>query len=123
MPLATLADAPTFARGGFTFRSLAVPSRGSSELAVWALEVAPGARSEPHSLDREEVFVVRAGALEATVGGESHALAAGDALIVPPHTTLALANESGAAASATVCITAGFSALLDGQSFTPPWAR
>lgn len=74
MPLATLADAPTFSREAFTFRPLAVPSRGSSELAVWALEVAPGAVSEPHSLDREEVFVLHAGALAATVGGERHLL-------------------------------------------------
>jgi len=122
MPHATFADAPTFARGGFTFRPLAVPSRGSSELAVWALEVAPGAISEPHSLDREEVFVLRAGALTATVGEQRHKLSPGDALIVPPGTTLALANAGAATASATVCTSAGLQARLNGEAFTPPWA-
>ena len=123
MPLATLADAPTFSRGEFTFRPLAVPSRGSSELAVWALEVAPGAASEPHSLDREEVFVLRSGALVATLGDTRHALSPGDALIVPPGTTFALSNEGGEPAAATVCVPVGFSARLNGAAFTPPWAQ
>ncbi|MDW5596641.1 cupin domain-containing protein [Conexibacter stalactiti] len=123
MPLATLADAPTFAREGFTFRSLAVPSRGSAELAVWALEAAPGACSEPHSLDREEVFVVAAGTLTATVGDERHALAAGDALIVPPGTPLQLANDGAETARLTVCTSAGMRARLNGEAFTPPWAQ
>ncbi|HST42713.1 MAG TPA: cupin domain-containing protein [Conexibacter sp.] len=122
MPLATLAEAPTFAREGFTFRPLAVPSRGSTELAVWALEAAPGARSEPHSLDREEVFVLATGALAATVGEERHALAAGDALIVPPGTPLQLRNDGAETALLTVCTSAGMRAQLNGEAFTPPWA-
>jgi quercetin dioxygenase-like cupin family protein len=123
LPLATLADAPRFTRDGFTFRSLAVPSRGSTELAVWALEAAPGARSEPHALDREEVFVLAAGTLAATVGGAAHALAPGDALIVPPGTPLQLANEGAEPALVTVCTSAGMRAQLNGESFTPPWAQ
>ena len=62
MPVATLADAQIFERDGFTFRPLAVPSRGSQELALWALDVAPGAASVAHTVDREELFVVHAAA-------------------------------------------------------------
>src|SRR6478609_4727639 len=113
MPLATLADAPTFSREGFTFRPLAVPSRGSAELAVWALEAAPGASSEPHSLDREEVFVLLSGALTATVAERTHALSPGDALIVPAGSALQIANDGDQAATLTVCTSAGLQARLN----------
>ncbi|MBA3277863.1 MAG: hypothetical protein H0U22_03940 [Geodermatophilaceae bacterium] len=42
MPVATLSGAPEFAFGEVVFRSLAVPSRGSTRFAIWALELAPG---------------------------------------------------------------------------------
>ncbi|MGW2249969.1 cupin domain-containing protein [Kitasatospora sp. NPDC001660] len=66
----------------FTFRPLAVPSRGSTELAIWALELAPGVHSETHSMDREEVFVVIEGKVSATVAGEDVRAEAGDAIVV-----------------------------------------
>lgn len=123
MPHATLADAPTFQRDGFTFRPLAVPSRGSAELAVWALEVAPGAVSEPHSVDREEVFVLRSGTVSATVAGVESVLAAGDALIVPVGAELRLRNDGERAAHLTACTSAGMKGTVGGQTFSPPWAQ
>ena len=93
MPLSTLADAPAFDRNGFTFRPLAVPSRGSSELALWTVVIAPGLASEAHSMDREEVFVVVAGKISGTIGGEEFDAIAGDAVIVPAHTLLQLRNS------------------------------
>ncbi|ADB53045.1 cupin domain-containing protein [Conexibacter woesei] len=122
MPHATLADAPTFERPGFTFRPLAVPSRGSVELAVWALEIAPGAVSESHSVSREEVFVLGSGAVAAVVGGSRAALAPGDALIVPPGVELTLSNDGETAARLTVCTSAGMLGTVGGRTFPPPWA-
>jgi quercetin dioxygenase-like cupin family protein len=123
-PLSTLADAPHFARDGFTFRPLAVPSRGSTELAVWALDVEPGAGSETHSMDREEVFVVVSGAVSATVAGHEVSAGPGDAIIVPPHATLRIGNGSAEhPARLTVATSAGMRALVGGASFTPPWAQ
>ena len=124
MPLSTLADAPHFARDGFTFRPLAVPSRGSTELAVWALEVAPAACSESHSMDREEVFVVISGAVSATVADREVSAGPGDAIIVPPHATLRIRNDSAEhPARLTVATSVGMRALVDGAAFTPPWAQ
>ena len=65
MPVLSPADARVHEHGGFTFTSLAVPSRGTAELALWTVEVPAGATSEPHSMDREEVFWVAAGAVTA----------------------------------------------------------
>ncbi|NUR58873.1 MAG: cupin domain-containing protein [Catenulispora sp.] len=124
MPLTTLADAPTFELEGFTFRPLAVPSRGSTELAIWALELVPGATSEVHSMDREEVFVVVEGKVGATVAGEEVLAAAGDAIIVPAHAVLQLRNACAEnPAKVTAVTSVGMKATVGGSSFAPPWAQ
>src|SRR3982074_1645923 len=61
MTLASLSEAPTIDNAGSVSRPPAVPSRGSAELAIWSVEVAPGAHSEPHTVSREEVFGLRSG--------------------------------------------------------------
>jgi quercetin dioxygenase-like cupin family protein len=124
MPLTALADAPTFERDGFTFRPLAVPSRGSTELAIWALELTPGACSEIHSMDREEVFVVVEGEIRATVAGEDVVAKVGDALIVPAHAVLQLRNGCPHGPARVTAVTSvGMKATIGGATFAPPWAQ
>lgn len=123
-PLAALADAPHFARDGFTFRPLAVPSRGSTELAAWALDMEPGARSETHSMDREEVFIVISGTVTATVAEREVIAGPGDAIIVPPHAALRIGNaDAEVPARLTAVTSVGMRALVGGVPFTPPWAQ
>ena len=123
MPVSTLAGAKKIEIPGLTARPMAVPSRGSAELAVWHLEVAPGVRGEEHTVDREEVFVVRAGRLSGTLGGEPCDVGPGDALIVPPGVPFALGNDGGEHAHAVVCTSAGVRATLNGQVVVPPWSE
>lgn len=123
MPVSTLTDARTIEMPGLTARPVAVPSRGSSELAVWHLEVAPGAGGEEHTVDREEVFVVRAGRLRGTLGGEPCEVGPGDALIVPPGVPFALGNDGTEPAHAVVCTSAGVRATLRGHTVVPPWSE
>ena len=77
MPVIHAADARTFSVPGSTFTSLAAPSRGAAETAVWILTIAPGSIGTPHRLTREEVFVATAGRATATIGGHTHEIAAG----------------------------------------------
>lgn len=123
MTIATLAEAKVFTLHGFTFRPLAVPSRGSSDLAVWAVEAEPGAKSELHSMDREEVFVVQRGRITATVGGEHCEVGAGDALIVPPNTALEVRNGHDGPTLFTACTSVGMKATIGGKVMSPPWAQ
>ena len=123
MPLATAADAPTLANDGFTFRPMAVPSRGSVELAVWIITVPAGAASVSHSVSREEVFLVSAGRLTAEIGELTLAAGPGDALIVPPDTEFHLHNPGPEPAEATVITSAGITGRLGGTTITPPWAQ
>ena len=128
MPHAPLADAPTFTHAGITFRSLAVPSRGSSEVAVWRTELPAGAASEPHTMSREEVFVVVEGRISGEVGGQAVEARAGDAVIVPADTVLVLRNPGDAPAVITAVTSVGMQATVpspDGgqATFAPPWAQ
>jgi mannose-6-phosphate isomerase-like protein (cupin superfamily) len=124
MPVATLSTANVFALDGFIIRPLAVPSRGSTELALWSVEAAPGAGSVRHSLDHEEVFVVHSGRLTATIAGKDESAAEGDTLIVPADTLFQIRNEGEVTMLATACTTKGLLATVEGEgTFAPPWAQ
>jgi mannose-6-phosphate isomerase-like protein (cupin superfamily) len=123
MPVSTLATAEEIKFHGLTAHPIAVPSRGSAELAVWHLEIPPGLHGETHTVDREEVFVVRTGRLSGTLGGEPCEVGPGDALIVPPDVPFSLGNAGSERAHVLVCTSAGVLATLNGRTVEPPWSR
>ena len=112
----------TFENAGFTFRPLITPSTGSHELAVWSLEVPSGARSEVHSMDREETFLVTSGMLSASIGGEVCLAKAGESILVPAGSVLQVWNDSGSPATAIAVTSVGMRATVDGATFQPPWS-
>jgi len=122
VPVATLSEAPEFALGDAIFRPLAVPSRGSTQFAIWALELAPGMSGDAHSLDCEEVLVIHAGRVSATIGTQEILAGPGDAVIVPPRTSFALRNASAEPVRATAITSAGFQATLGDKTMIPPWS-
>ena len=114
---------PTHKLPHAAFTSLATPRLGSSETSVWRVRLDPGGAPQPHTLTREEVFVVLAGSVRVELGAEVAEASAGDAIVVPPHTRLALSSAGGAGAELLCCLPVGGQAELpDGQRFTPPWA-
>jgi mannose-6-phosphate isomerase-like protein (cupin superfamily) len=122
MTVSTQAEATRFEVDAYAFYPLAVPSRGSKELAIWHLDAAGGAVSPPHHHDREVIFVVKTGRMAATIGGLQVEAGPGDALIVPANTTFDLRNASAdEPATLTVVATAGMQATMDGNTFQPPW--
>jgi quercetin dioxygenase-like cupin family protein len=125
MPVTRAAQAPHFDLDGFHFLGLTAPSRGATELCTWQLDVDPGAESEAHRLTHEEIFIALQGTLAVALDGEETTLTSGDAIAVPAHSLLQVANRGNEAARAYVCISAGFKAIAaDGQEIgTPPWAQ
>ena len=116
-------DAPTFQLPGIEFTGLAAPSRGSSSLCTWRLTLEPGLTSpEPHTLDRDEVFMVLRGAVRLAPGAE--VVEAGDVAVVPAGSPIQVANVGEGEAEAIVAISAGFAAsAADGSAIgSPPWA-
>lgn len=124
MPLTRAAQAPHFDLDGFHFLGFTSPSRGATELCTWQLDVDPGAASDAHQLNHEEVFIPLQGTLSVILNDEEIELTTGDAFAVPAHALLQVANRSNKAARALVCISAGFRAMYpDGREIgTPPWA-
>jgi mannose-6-phosphate isomerase-like protein (cupin superfamily) len=123
MPIIKSATAPMFDIPGLHVTGLAAPSRGSSETSVWRIAIAPATDGTVHTVDREEIFVALAGRAVAQVAGETFALDAGDALVVPANVPFALANPFGEPFEAIAALPVGGRATLPGgEAFTPPWA-
>ncbi len=123
MPVLSAPSEPTHDIGSARFTSLATPSRGSAELAVWQVEIDPGQPGAAHQLTREEVFVVLHGNAAVTLGGVSHTAEVGDAIVVPPDVDFALASAGDDVLRLLCCLPVGGEARIDGATFTPPWAQ
>jgi len=117
------ADAPRFQLPGVEFAGLAAPSRGSAGLCTWKLTVDPGVRGDaPHTVDRDEVFLVLSGSVQVTPDGDK--LDPGDVVVVPAGEPIALTNLGSGPAELYVAITVGFTGTLaDGTTIQPPWAQ
>ena len=123
MALISHADAPTVAIPGIQARPMAVPSRGSTELAIWYLEVRPGVTGEPHTVDREEVFVLQSGQGTADLDGVEYRIEPGDALLVPAGVPFSIRNTGDEPTRYLVCTSAGITATLNGTVVEPAWAK
>jgi len=122
MPKIANADAPQFDLHGVTFTSIAAPSRGSHETALWRASVAPGP-GVLHHMTREEIIVATSGEGLVRIGGETHTLHPGDAFAVPAFTDFQLEAAGDARFEAIVTLPAGGHAVIAGQpSFQPPWS-
>jgi len=124
MPVITRSTAPVFELENATITGITSPSRGASDTATWRVQFNDGSESPPHSLTREETFLVLSGSLTvryADSGTEERA-DAGDALIVPPGQRFSLVADGGPAEAICVFPIGGEAITEDGQ-FTPPWAR
>jgi mannose-6-phosphate isomerase-like protein (cupin superfamily) len=129
MPIIDSTAARTFELADAVFTGLAAPSRGSSENSVWRVRLRSTEPGAAHTLDREEVLVALSGRAVATLDGTEHDVAAGDAIVVPAGTVFALrcaeSHDSGEPGFEAVAVlpVGGQARMLDGESFTPPWAE
>jgi quercetin dioxygenase-like cupin family protein len=124
MPVLPAPAAATHDLGHARFTSLATPTRGTVDTAVWTVEIAPGAPVTPHSLTREEVFVVLDGTAAVRIDGSDDLAAAGDAIVVPAGVDFELTNPGDRPLRLVCCLPVGGQGrLADGSTFTPPWAE
>ena len=125
MPVIPSPGAPTHELPGSRFTSLATPTRGfATDTSVWLVELDPGTPSPPHSLTREEVFVVLEGRATVVLEGVASTAGVGDAVLVPAATSFSMSNEGDRPLRMVCCLPVGGQAALDdGSSFTPPWAE
>jgi mannose-6-phosphate isomerase-like protein (cupin superfamily) len=124
MPVLRAPAAPTHDLGHARFTSLATPSRGSTDTSVWTVEILPDTPATPHSLTREEVFVVLEGTAAVRIAGVADQAKAGDSIVVPADVEFELANAGSGPLRLVCCLPVGGQGrLADGTTFTPPWAE
>lgn len=123
MPIKLASDAVVHAMHGSTFTSFVAPSLGSEQLCAWRLDVPPDSSGVEHRVTHEEVLLVLAGELRASVDGEPAIAAEGDVVLVPAGGLLRV-DTGAVGATAWVVTSAGLQAVTaDGQRISPPWVR
>src|SRR3954452_15161081 len=121
MPLIAHDDAPVFDIPGATFTAYAAPSRGASQVAMWSVELAAGSTSAPHHMDCEELFFGQSGTAVAVVDGTEHPIGPGDCLVIAPGAEFCFRIGADEPFRAVACMRAGGQAVMDGETFAPPW--
>jgi quercetin dioxygenase-like cupin family protein len=121
MPVERAADHPTFELGGNTITSLAAPSRGAEEAALFRIDLPPGGGLPKHHHDHLDVFAVETGEGVIHIGEEEHAVAPGDSVVVPVGAWhYFVAGTEGATLAVTML--AGTKLIReDGSAIVPPW--
>ncbi|TCC21687.1 cupin domain-containing protein [Kribbella speibonae] len=117
------AAAPRFQLPGVEFAVFAAPSLGSAGLCAWRLTVDEGHVGDaPHTLDRDEIFIVLSGTVQ--LGPDGEKLGPGDSAVVPAGELISLSNLGEGKAELIVAITAGFTGhMADGTTVQPPWSK
>lgn len=122
MPVEHDEDHPRFELGGNTVTSLAAPSRGAHEAALFRIDLPPGGGLPPHHHDHLDVFSVGAGGGTFHIDDEAFELVPGDSVVVP---TGAMHYLEAGDAGATILVTMlGGTKLVradDGSETVPPW--
>jgi len=121
MPVERSAEHPTHEMGGNAITSLAAPSRGASEAALYRVNVPAGGGLPPHHHDHLDVFTVTSGEATFFLGDETHELVVGDSAVVPAGVRhYLIAGPDGA--SIVVTMLAGTKLIRDdGSEVVPPW--
>lgn len=123
MPFIDNTNPPRFDIPGASFASIAAPSRGSEENAVWRTKVEPNTTGLEHHMTREEIIVAISGRGVVHIGSDRHPLSPGDAFAVPAFTDFRLACEGDDAFEAVTVMPTGSRAVVAGKpSFQPPWS-
>jgi quercetin dioxygenase-like cupin family protein len=115
-------DHPTFELGGNTVTSLAAPSRGAHEAALFRIEVPPGGGLPAHRHDHLDVFAVESGGGSFHIDETTVELSAGDSIVVPTGAVHYLvAGAQGASMVVTMLANTKLIREDDGEVIVPPW--
>jgi quercetin dioxygenase-like cupin family protein len=122
VPIERAEEHPTFELGGNTITSLAAPSRGAHEAALFRIEVPPGGGLPAHHHDHLDVFAVESGSGTFHIDGESFDLVTGDSVVVPTGAVHHLeANDAGVTIVVTMLAGTKLVRADDGSVLVPPW--
>ena len=102
---------------------LASPSRGSEELSTWKVRMEPGTDAVEHVIDREQVWMVTAGAFAFVADGRTVLVAEGQAVVLPAKTVRSFRAGERPAEALVAMPVGGRASLVDSEESQPvPWA-
>jgi mannose-6-phosphate isomerase-like protein (cupin superfamily) len=124
MTLISAADAAVFDIPDTHVVAYAAPSRGSTQLCLWRIDIAPGSTSPLHHMDCEEIFLCVDGSAVVAIDGEERRVGPGDCLVLPAGADFSFQVDEAAPFKAVACIPAGGKATMteSGDTIVPPWA-
>src|SRR5215207_6604662 len=119
MPLIYAADAALFDVPDTQVMAYAAPSRGSTELCLWRIDIAPGSTSPLHHMDCEELFLCLDGRAVIVTSAQDRPFEAGDCLVLPAGTDFSFRVVGDDPLRALACIRAGGKATMavSGETF------
>jgi quercetin dioxygenase-like cupin family protein len=135
MPIIRGSDAPvfTFTRPGvdpkiptphLKIHGYAAPSRGSKEMCVWRIILAPGLPQRVGVVNHEEFFLVLSGVASVTLDTTQYELKPGDGVIVPANTTVGMGNLHDEPVEMVEVCPVGIQVAFPGMDpFVPLWAE
>ena len=91
--------------------ALAGPSQGGAEISTWRVEIGADSSTPVHIIDKEQVWMLVSGELEAVVDGVTEQVKAGQAVILPAGKVRQL-KAVGGPAEALVAMAVGGKAPL-----------
>jgi quercetin dioxygenase-like cupin family protein len=93
--------------------TLASPTQGGAQLAVWRVQMRAGQQGPAHMFDSQQVWTALAGAATVELAGERIRLAAGDTLVIAPTIVRRIGADAGTRFEAIVASAAGARAALE----------
>jgi quercetin dioxygenase-like cupin family protein len=122
VPVERAHEHPAFELGGNTITSLASPSRGADEAALYRVEVPADGALPAHHHDHLDVFAVETGSGTLYVDGDAFEVVAGDSVVVPIGAVHHLeAGERGVTIVVTMLAGTKLVRADDGTELVPPW--
>jgi mannose-6-phosphate isomerase-like protein (cupin superfamily) len=95
MTLTTATDAARHETPNAVMRTLAAPSTGTAELSVWEVRMRAGQRGPVHTADREQVWLVLTGRLQARVGTARSVADGADTLVRADEEDMLVVADAG----------------------------
>jgi quercetin dioxygenase-like cupin family protein len=121
MPVERHEDHPTFELGGNTITSLAGPSRGAEEAALYRVDVPPGGELPRHRHDHLDVFTLEHGSGTVLIDDDAISLATGDSVVVPKGAWHVFEAGDGGATLIVTMLAGTKMVREDGSETVPPW--
>ncbi|MGK8524619.1 cupin domain-containing protein [Nocardia asteroides] len=106
---------------GGVMTTLASPTQGGAQLALWRVEVPAGATGPLHFIDAEQIWTVLAGRLDVAMDGTNLTAAEGDTVILPPNVLRQVSTRDGFTAIVTAASGARAGTPDRAGTIVPPW--